>query len=280
VTSPSTNELCLNLFQYSPFVMGDRPLRSLDELLGAAADAGWRHVGLDRYTLEALEIAPAALAPLLERHGLQCFEMLGLQVDDDPVMARREATSVARWVEAAGAQWVLTVSNGTIDDQLTETFAAVCDPIVAAGGRVALEFTPHYSVNSIAKARALCDAVGPSRARVLIDSWHVFRGSDSLQEVRACPVEAIGYVQFQDALPVITSLSEESLTRRTWPGEGEFDLWGFANAIRSTGYAAPVSCELLNSSWHEAGMAPEEFARRTRETSLPYWIDGAVGHGS
>lgn len=265
------NELCLNLFQYSPYAMGERPLTSLDALLGAASDAGWRYVGLDMYTLEALEIAPAALGPALDRHGLVCFEMMGLQVDDDASAAVPWARNVARWVEASGAQWVLTVSNGTPGDALVETFAAACDPIVAAGGRVALEFLPFNTINSIESARRLCDAVGSARARVLVDSWHVFRGPDTLASVADCPADAIGYVQFDDALPAIGPLHDEIMARRTWPGTGEFDLSGFADAIRATGYTGTISCELLNASWHDGGMTPREFAQRVRATCAPYW---------
>jgi len=105
----------------------------------------------------------------------------------------------------------------------------------------------------------------------LIDSWHVFRGTDTLAGVAATPAESIAYIQFDDALPAIGELHEEVMTRRIWPGRGEFDLTGFADAVKATGYSGAISVELLNESWRLDGLRPAEFARRAMQTSLPYW---------
>ena len=110
-----------------------------------------------------------------------------------------------------------------------------------------------------------------SRARVLIDSWHVFRGTDTLAAVAATPADAIGYIQFDDALPATAALPDEVMTRRIWPGKGEFDLGGFAEAVKATGYDGPISVELLNQSWRLDGLRPAEFARRAMQTSRPYF---------
>jgi len=61
------------------------------------------------------------------------------------------------------------------------------------------------------------------------------------------------------------------MTRRIWPGRGEFDLTGFAEAVKATGYGGAVSVELLNESWRLDGLRPAEFARRAMQTSRPYW---------
>jgi 4-hydroxyphenylpyruvate dioxygenase len=89
--------------------------------------------------------------------------------------------------------------------------------------------------------------------------------------VATTPADAIGYVQFDDALPVIGELHDEVMTRRIWPGKGEFDLVGFAEAVKATAYRGPISVELLNQSWRLDGLRPAEFARRAMQTSLPYW---------
>jgi 4-hydroxyphenylpyruvate dioxygenase len=265
------NPLCLNLFQFSPYVSAGRPVPPLDALLGATADAGFELVGLDMYSLTELGIAPGDLRRALARHGLRCFEMLGLQVDDDDATAGAMADEVARWVGESGAEWVLTVSDGSPGAALVERFAACADRIVAQGGRLALEFIPFMSCNTIAAARSLCDAVGNERAKILIDDWHVFRGTDSLLAVAATPVDAIGYVQFDDAFATKGALADEIMTSRTWPGNGELDLAGFASAVKQTGYAGPVSIELLNSSWHHDGIGPSVFARQAMASSAPYW---------
>ncbi len=120
----------------------------------------------------------------------------------------------------------------------------------------------------------MCDAVGAERAAVLVDSWHVFRGTDTVAGVAATPAEAIAYVQFDDALPLAGELTDEVMTRRTWPGAGELPLGDFAGAIRATGYTGPVSVELLNAAWRADGLAPAEFAREAMRTTTKFFPAG------
>ncbi|MEO5842745.1 MAG: hypothetical protein ABIQ73_05680, partial [Acidimicrobiales bacterium] len=115
----TSNPLCLNLFQYSPYA-GTTSVPSLDDLLAASTDAGFQFVGLDMYSLDALGIAPGTAARALQQHGLGCFEMLGLSVDSDETASLAMARSVARWVGEAHADWVLTVVSAPVDDELVD----------------------------------------------------------------------------------------------------------------------------------------------------------------
>jgi sugar phosphate isomerase/epimerase len=262
------HELCLNCFQYSPYVGSGAPIEAL---IAAAADAGFAHIGLDVYALDASGHAPGDTRGLLERHRVSCFEMLGLDVgvDDDAAVAM--AQTAARWVGETGAAWVLTIVSSAPNAEVVDRFGRCADIIRVEGGRLALEFLPFLPVDTIASARSVCESVGAERAKVLIDSWHVGRGSDTPETVAACDAEWIAYVQFDDALPAIGPLTDEVTTRRTWPGEGELELDEFAAAVRASGYTGPVSIELLNREWRTRGMAPEEFAQRAMITSAPYW---------
>ena len=262
------HELCLNLFQYSTMFGAGAPV---EVTLEAARDAGFQMVGLDVFSLDAAGLAPGAARALLDRHGVRCFEVLGLAVnasDDETMDAARRA---ARWVGETGAAWVLTVVDSPVDDALVDRFGRAADVVRDAGGRLALEFLPYLPVATVAGARALCDSVGADRAAVLVDSWHVFRGADTLEQVAAMPADSIAYVQFDDALPLAGDLADEVMARRVWPGEGEFPLAEFRDAIRATGYAGPVSVEVLNAEWREDGVDVHDFARNAVRTSAPYW---------
>jgi sugar phosphate isomerase/epimerase len=262
------NELCLNLFQYSPMLGGKT---SLADSLAAARDAGFQLVGLDVFTLDECGLAPGEARTLLDRHGVRCFEMLGLVVNASDDETLDGARRTAHWVGETGADWVLTVVDSPVDDALVDRFARAADLVQAAGGRLALEFLPSMAVSTIAGARAVCDAVGPERAGVLVDSWHVFRGTDSLDGVAAIPGDAIAYVQFDDALPLVGEPADEVMARRVWPGAGEFPLGAFAEAIRATGYSGPVSIEVLNAEWRDGGLPVADFARDAARTCTPYW---------
>lgn len=263
------NELCLNLFQYSS-MFGTEAV-PLERSLAAARDAGFDLVGLDVFTLDASGLEPGQVLAVLDAHGVRCFEMLGLVVNASERESLESAQRAARWVGETGADWVLTVVDSPADDALVDRFARCADLVRAAGGRLALEFLPYMAVSTIAEARRVCDAVGPERAGVLVDSWHVFRGTDTLEGVAAMPAAAIAYVQFDDAVPLVGELSDEVMARRVWPGAGEFPLADFAEAVRATGYTGPVSVEVLNAEWREAGLDVAEFAREARRTNSPYW---------
>ena len=243
----------------------------LDVLLGAAAAEGFTMVGLDVDTLEHADLQPGELVRRLDAHNLTCFEMLGLEVGEDDSAAIERAGTIARWVGESGAAFVLTVGSAPVNAETIDRFARCADLTVAQGGRYALEFIPFLTVDTLATARQFCDDVGRARAGVLIDCWHVERGATTLAQVAATPAEEIAYVQFDDALPVRVSLPEESIGRRTWPGHGEFALTEFATAIGATGYAGPVSVEILNDEWRHDGMHPVEFAHTAMVTASPYW---------
>ena len=263
------NELCLNLFQYST-MFGDTGA-PVERSVAAAADAGFGLVGLDVFTLDSSGLEPGKVRALLDSHGVHCFEMLGLVVGASEEETFEGARRAARWVGETGADWVLTVVDSPPDAELIDRFGRCADLVGAEGGRLALEFLPYMAVSTIAEARRVCEAVDMGRAAVLVDSWHVFRGTDTLAAVAAIPADAIAYVQFDDALPVVGDLTDEVMARRVWPGSGEFPLADFAGAIRATGYAGPVSIEVLNAAWRADGLDVAEFAREARRTNTPFW---------
>ena len=41
-------------------------------------------------------------------------------------------------------------------------------------------------------------------------------------------------LQVDDARPAIAELPDEGMTRRIWPGRGELDLMGFAEAVKAS----------------------------------------------
>ena len=110
----------------------------------------------------------------------------------------------------------------------------------------------------------------PERVKVLPDTWHHFRGPDTWAELDALPLDSIAYVQFDDALPMVSDdLLAETLQRRTFPGEGEFDLAGYCRRLRAKGFDGVVSIEILNGDWRDRD--PAEFARRAYESTARFW---------
>ena len=128
------------------------------------------------------------------------------------------------------------------------------------------------ALDTIGKTRDVVRRVGgPGRGvGVCVDSWHFFRGPDSWAELEALPADELAYVQFNDALPLVSDdLMHETLHRRTAPGEGEFDLDRFCEVVRAKGYDGPVAVEVMSEPLRARGV--EEYARAVLDGARRYW---------
>jgi len=100
--------------------------------------------------------------------------------------------------------------------------------------------------------------------------WHHFRGPDTWADLEAVPLDAIAYLQFSDALPMAgDDVLAETLSRRVFPGEGEFDLDGWCERVRAKGFDGVVSVEVLNEGLRD--LDPASFAQRAFDATSRYW---------
>ncbi|MFN8624739.1 MAG: sugar phosphate isomerase/epimerase family protein [Candidatus Binatia bacterium] len=265
--------LCFNTFNRSAY-FGVEP--DLPRQIAAAADAGFPLFGPDLFSLDAWTASGhdlADLVALLKARGLACWELAaGLNVGSEAETLRmaRHAADLAAILRPT---WILTNVGVPVDASSLALFADACEILASAGTRAAIEYMPLTPANSIAEARKLVDHVGRDRAGILLDTWHHFRGPDTFAALDALPLEYVAYVQFDDALPVSgTDTMWETLERRAFPGEGEFDLEGYCARMRAKGFDGVVSVEILNGEWRQRDEF--EFARRAYRTSDRYWCTG------
>ena len=126
-------------------------------------------------------------------------------------------------------------------------------------------------MSSIPAALDLVERVGRDRAGILLDTWHHFRGPDTFEVLDGLALEHVAYVQFDDALPAQSDdLVAETLHRRTFPGEGEFDLERYCERVRAKGFDGVVSVEVLNDDWRGIERITE-FAQRAHATTRRFW---------
>ena len=261
---------------HSPAFGGTFPLA---DSLEAAAQAGWRHVGLDRFSVDA-HIARgetlSGLARRLEGLGLSVTELTAISFTADRSLAEGQARVIADLAGATGASicvGVFAPGDTAVQPDGDDAIAIVesCAAILAAAGvRLALEFRVGSPLATPGQTLALCERVGVERASVLVDSWHTFVG-DHLRSVADLRAPAIGLVQFCDApMPLPGAhLSDASLNRRVLPGEGDFDLAGFVTTIAATGYDGVVSPEILSSTVRST--PPSAVASELLARSVELW---------
>jgi sugar phosphate isomerase/epimerase len=264
-------ELCFNAYNHS--ALHGLPA-DIERSCRAARDAGFEIIALDRFTIDAFRETGGTLADvrrMIDAHGLRCFEIVGMAIDDSDERSLAGAAQLAEIAGALAAPYVLVVVDARLGEETTARFGRCADVISVAGARIGLEFMPTRSVRRIADAVTMCRAVGLHKAQVLLDSWHFFRGDDDWADLDAIPVDALGYIQFDDALPMASDdIAHEVMHRRALPGAGELDLWAFAEHVKATGWDGVISIEVLSAELRQ--LEVETFAKMAMEATRPYWL--------
>lgn len=237
----------------------------LDRYCAAVASAGFDGITLGMHQVS--DLAPDTVARTIERHGLRCSDVTAMIVTrhEDEVIAR--AHQVAPYVQATGAESVLTLLWAAVDEESCDRIARVSRII---GVPCCLEVSPAV-INTIVDGLRIVDAIGPEHASILVDSYHFYRAGSTFRMLRDLPAEHLGLVQFDDALPAISDdYATETTTRRAWPGEGDLDLVAFTDGVRAIGWDGWVSVEILLGD-RATEYTLEEFVRLAHDTSAPYW---------
>ncbi|HZP29628.1 MAG TPA: TIM barrel protein [Acidimicrobiia bacterium] len=270
--------LCFNAFNRSAW-FGVEP--ALQAQIDGAAAAGFTLFGPDVFSLAgapdgpaadpgALADAAGAVASRLDGHGMRCYEIAALMVGDDETDAVTQARTIAALAQVLRPDWILTNVVAPVDDPLVARLSRCADIVGESGARLAVEYLPWTPVAGARAALEVATRTGLDRVKVLLDVWHHFRGPDTWDDLDAVPLDAVAYLQFSDALPMATDdLMAETIGRRVFPGEGEFDLDGWCAHVRAKGFDGVVSVEVLNDGLRD--LDPAEFAKRAFTAASRYW---------
>ncbi len=230
--------------------------------VAAARDAGYAALGLS-----SLHLRDDAVPALLTEAGLRCHELLGLVVTDEDTTLGW-ADQIVGQIGRVHPTWVNTTFK--VVDADTPALARRCSTMFEeAGAGMAIEFSPLGPVASLQDALDLADAAGATRTRVVVDSWNVTYGPTTWDDLEQLDPERIAYVQFDDGLARVGDLETEAMERRTYPGQGTFELERFATTLRGRGFDGVVSLQILSAELRQLPLA--EFARTALETAAPYW---------
>lgn len=250
---------------------------SLEQRIRAAADAGFSGIGFSHEDLMHWlpTLGPEGLASLLRGHGLRFVE-LELIVDWFATGERRVASDRVRSdllavASEVGARHIKVVGDRSREahwplEAMVEDFAALCDQARTAGARIALEFQPWSAIHDLATALPVVLGAGHSHGGLMLDLWHVDRGSVPFDAIAALPAGCIVAVELSDARKqVVGSLWEDTSDRRMLCGEGELEVGGFIRSVRAAGFEGPFSVEMISRE-HRARGLPDQ-ALRAFETS-------------
>jgi 4-hydroxyphenylpyruvate dioxygenase len=148
-----------------------------------------------------------------------------------------------------------SVAPDAVDDvdRLAEQLAAAAARAGERGLRIAYEalaWGTHVSTwerSWEAVRRADSPALG-----LCLDSFHVLSRGGDPAGFAAVPGEKLFFVQVADAPQLRMDVLQWSRHHRLFPGQGAFDLAGFAAAVLRCGYAGPLSLEVFNDVFRQS----------------------------
>lgn len=164
-----------------------------------------------------------------------------------------------------GAKMMLVCSNVSplaIDD---DALAAVqlhelAERAAAHGIRIgyeALAWGAH--VRTYGKVWSIVQQAAHSHLGVILDSFHTLALGDDPAGIANIPGEKIFFVQLADAPKLQMDVLSWSRHFRCFPGQGDFDVAGFAALAIDAGYSGPLSLEIFNDEFRSA--SPSRTAR-------------------
>ena len=259
-----------NTFNHST-LLGLPP--TLPAQIRAAAKAGYDAVGPDYPSVKAHVDGGGRLEDLaneMERAGVACAELSPLGITANPQRSLASFEAILEAAEILRPESVQVVVDGSEDDpKIIDALRRATNELGERGIGLAVEFLPTRVVNCIGQVLALRTATAAD-VRVMVDTWHFFEGPDDFASLEALPLDALGFVQFDDAVPKESDdLSAELMNRRAMPGEGVLDLRRFCDTLLAKGFDGLVSVEVLSAAWRNRPI--EEFTERTLAASKPYW---------
>ena len=193
--------------------------------------------------------------------------------------ARREASDQIRALlldaaEALGASHIKIgdLGNDCADiPKLTDEFALLCRQAAERGVLVLFEMLPQQfsRAPSLDDVLAICHGAGANNGGIMLDNLHLQRTATTPQDIvrkisRGIPLG----VEINDGyLATPVKFQDSVVNKRLLPGDGEFDIAAFLQAVWSIGYDGPIGVEVLNEyirKWSLETAATESFAKTQR----------------
>lgn len=217
------------------------------------------------------------LNSILQRNGIEFVELEFLTEwilpPDDP---RRQGEREARelLLEAADVLDANHLKIGNINgypvetSALQERFADISAEFAEVGTEVGLEFFPvDPNVQTIAEAVEATSQA--DNGGLYLDLWHNVKLDLDFDNIANLSAGDVVAVEFNDGY-VDTQLDflEETINLRKLPGEGEFPIAEWVDAVRSSGFDGPWGLEILSEEYRR--FEPEEAYQRAYTAGSQY----------
>lgn len=213
------------------------------ETISAAAAAGFRSVGIRITGRRKADAYPQVIGNRgaireirrrLDDTGIRLSNVSAYHFYDD--VSHDDLARVAETVAELGAEIIVSNKYMAEDQKFLDLLVPYAQAVDTAGIRLAIEFMKYSGAKSIGESLELAESSGQANVGLLIDPLHLDRSGATNAQVAAIAPERIVFAQLCDAIkrhddPTLETLASEARTARLEPGKGEFDLYGFLDAL-------------------------------------------------
>ncbi|WP_426512814.1 TIM barrel protein [Dactylosporangium sp. McL0621] len=212
------------------------------ELVDAAADAGYRYVGLRLTRVTPQEPHyPLATDPALMHRTKVRLAATGIEVLDIELARmspERSPRDYVRFLEAGaelGARHVITQLPDPDRARKIDRYAELCELARPLGLTVDLEFPSWTETPDLREAVRVLRAADQPNAGILVDLLHFARSGSSIADLRQLPPHWFHFAHVCDAPagvpPTNEGLIHTARFERLFPGEGGIDVRGILDAL-------------------------------------------------
>lgn len=246
---------------------------SLERRAEGLADAGFNAIGLFHADIEYRvenefpegnqRASLQRMNSVLKQNGIDFVEVEFLVEwpldEDDP---RREAEAETRQLllDAADVLDANHIKIGNINgyprdvDDLRAKFADISEEFATVDTEVGLEFFPvDPNIDTIADALEITEGI--DNGGLYLDLWHNVKMDIDFDAIADLGPDDVTAVEFQDGyIETDMSFLEETINLRKIPGEGEFPIADWVDAVRASGFDGPWGLEILSEEFRRLSM--------------------------
>lgn len=214
---------------------------------------------------------------LTQLDGVASWAPIWHQAKPAPTVRKRFAFSAEHCLDLASAVGLDSVLVAAAFDigalettQLIEPFATFCDSARARGLRVELEFVPSWGVPTLAMAWDIVRTADRPDTGLLIDTWHLQKGSPDLaadlELIGTIPGDRLASIQLSDATVVRRADELDTDTHfRLFPGDGELALETITAAIAARGGLRRIGTKIFGPAIDQ--LALDQAGRRCAQST-------------
>ncbi len=237
----------------------------LPEKLEAIAAAGFRAVEIFENDLIAFSGSPADVRRMCADLGLEIATCQPFRDFEGMPPSKRQRTFDRAerkfdLLQELGARLLFVCSSVAPDaeggiDRLAADFHELGERAAKRGlavGYEALAWGRH--INDYRDSWEVVRRADHPSVGLILDTFHIQARGIDLRPIRSIPGDRIAFVQIADAPMLQMDYLSWARHWRCMPGQGDFDVPAFMDALATTGYAGHISLEIFNDRFR-AGSA-------------------------